>query len=263
MLRISICDDDVQFCADLSGWLETKLADLQEEASITIYHDGAEFCEHWAKGKRCDLLFMDIEMQELDGISAGHFLRHRQTDEDVQIIYTSSNSTYAMQLFENRPFDFLLKPFREETFGVVMDRYLGYRMHGADFFHFITKRSTMTLRIGDIIYFETQRNRLLVHTATASYECYGKLDEVIGRAFASRFLRIHKSFYVNYAFIETLTAEEVRLTTGQVLQVSRSCRQEVLNQMSDLSAYALRLMKNTTQPSDKTANVGANAQQAE
>lgn len=70
-----------------------------------------------------DLLFLDIKLGGVDGVSVGQKLRQDILNEVTQIVYVSSKQGYAMSLFQNRPMDFLLKPVDQDTVDRIMQEY--------------------------------------------------------------------------------------------------------------------------------------------
>ena len=70
--------------------------------------------EHIRAGERYSLIFLDIEMELVDGISAARLIR--ETDRSVLFIYISGYDSYLKELFEVEPFRFLSKPLEKELF---------------------------------------------------------------------------------------------------------------------------------------------------
>lgn len=67
---------------------------------------GREYRERFEKGNRVDLLFLDIELVQNNGIAVGNFIRNELEDMQTRIVYISSKESYAMQLFKVQPLDF-------------------------------------------------------------------------------------------------------------------------------------------------------------
>ena len=114
MLKIAICDDDLGF----TGSLETMV--LEESRSIgirvdtNVFSDGKTLLKSIQSGERYGLIFIDIEMEQVDGISAARKIR--ETDRSVLFIYISGYDKYLKELFEVEPFRFLSKPLDKEKF---------------------------------------------------------------------------------------------------------------------------------------------------
>ncbi len=67
-----------------------------------------------AGGEYFGLIFLDIEMQYVNGIEAGKIIREKMKDELTKIVYISGSDNYAMELFQVRPLDFLIKPISKD-----------------------------------------------------------------------------------------------------------------------------------------------------
>ena len=93
MIRVAICDDDIVFTTRV----EELILDFGRAYSfeICIYFDGYTLLESMRQGNCFDIIFMDIEMKQIDGIRAAKTIR--EIDEDVQLIYISGYEEYALQ----------------------------------------------------------------------------------------------------------------------------------------------------------------------
>ena len=210
MLRIAICDDDKILVTQIEEMLNRYLDKKMIDRYIDIFYDGASLERIYEKGDRFDIIYLDIEMSGKNGIEAAKSIR--KLDRDVLLIYVSSYETYFMQLFEVEPFRFIKKPIKETEFEEVID--LAYERI-----------------IEEDAYFEYKYNKTIVniHTEESTYRYYGKLDEVERRLIQNKipFLRIHKSFYVNFHFVDKITFSKLILSDGTVLQISQD-RQNII-----------------------------------
>ena len=100
MFQIAICDDDKIFCEYFRECLEAVIKKMNIECNISIWYSGAQLQEHLINKNRVDLIFLDIVLVESNGVSIGKFIRENLLDYQVQIVYISNESGYAMQLFE-------------------------------------------------------------------------------------------------------------------------------------------------------------------
>ena len=202
MLKIAICDDDLGF----TGSLETMV--LEESRSIgirvdtNVFSDGKTLLKSIQSGERYGLIFIDIEMEQVDGISAAWKIR--ETDRSVLFIYISGYDKYLKELFEVEPFRFLSKPLDKEKFRRYFKEACQRIGETEVFFQFTFNRELRKVPLKDVVYFES-RNRV-VHIffgdGSTTY-FYGKLSDVEKELAESRryFLRIHQSFLVNYDYI--------------------------------------------------------------
>ena len=100
MIRIAICDDENVFVSQV----ENILLELCEEESINIdidvFYSGNALAKEIAEGIRYDIIYLDIQMANGDGISAANKIRN--VDENVIFIFVSGYDKYMIELFENQ-----------------------------------------------------------------------------------------------------------------------------------------------------------------
>lgn len=226
MLSIAICDDDTRFCKALQQIVQHYLQSVNAESSIEIYLTGEELCTAFEQ-LHFDLIFLDIELTGINGVGVGQILR--QKTQEVQIIYVSSKEEYAMQLFQNRPFDFLVKPITLKRLNAVLDTYFQVFPIADRYFIYTADRRKQQVAVSEILYFESLRKQLRIVTASQEIMFYAKLTDILSESFSKRFLRIHQSFLVNIQYIAEFRYGEITLTNGSVLPISRSYQNTVHN----------------------------------
>lgn len=224
MLRIAICDDDVKFCELIKKMLENYLQTIHADFDIRIYLTGESLCFDYYE-LNFDLIFLDIELTGINGVGIGQMLR--QQSQNVQIVYVSSKEEYAMQLFQNRPFDFLVKPVTKQRFNVLLDTYFQVFPIADRYFQFVTDRCKKQIAVKEIVYFESIRKQLRIVTEKQEILFYAKLTDVLNEPFSKQFLRIHQSFLVNTQYISEFRYGEVKLSTGSLLPISRGYQDTV------------------------------------
>ena len=227
MLRIAICDDDKILVTQIEEMLNRYLDKKMIDRYIEIFYDGASLERIYEKGDRFDIIYLDIEMSGKNGIEAAKSIR--RLDRDVLLIYVSSYETYFMQLFEVEPFRFIKKPIKETEFEEVIDFAYERIIEEDAYFEYKYNKTVGKVLIRKIMYFESAGRIVNIHTEESTYRYYGKLDEVERRLVQNKipFLRIHKSFYVNFHFVDKITFSKLILSDGTVLQISQD-RQNII-----------------------------------
>lgn len=162
MLNIAICDDDIQ----ITGKIERLLQDIAKrnfvDTEIEVFWNGKSLADAIAAGERYDVIYLDIEMDKEDGISAAR--RIRTYDKNVRIIYVTSHESYMRESFEVRPFQFLVKPvtdkIMEKCFKSVYED-----INSEDFyFRYSYQRMNHKVPIKDILYFESNKRKIFIVT---------------------------------------------------------------------------------------------------
>lgn len=97
--------------------IETMLNQIADQLNIhveiSVWFSGETLQDYLNKGNRVDLVFLDIELMRLSGIDLGHYIRKELNNINIQIVYISSKTSYAIKLFKTQPYDFLIKPIKE------------------------------------------------------------------------------------------------------------------------------------------------------
>lgn len=227
MLRIAICDDDETLCASL----EQMLLEYGKQHLLTIetevFYSGEAMLQPLKRKEQYDIVLLDIELYQINGIEVGAYIRNELNNQKLQIIYVSGKEQYAMQLFPNRPFDFLVKPVTYAQIAACMDQYRSIYDAQPQYYQFMAEKREYKVAASEILYFESIGRMLCVHLTDGERELYGKLDSIAQEAFAADFLRIHKSFLVNPTYVVCYYADEVRMSDGAKLPISRSHQKQV------------------------------------
>lgn len=212
MLRIAVCDDEKKFAGELETLIAQEMENLGIQVETEVFFDGEPLLKELNRGARYDLMFLDIEMEQLDGISVARQIR--KTDRTVLFIYISGYEQYLKELFEVEPFRFLSKPLDKELFRrYFRDAVQRIREEDA-YYEFSFNKIVQRVPFQDILYFES-RNRIIYVFMKDGTEkqFYGKLSEV-EKELAGRgqcFLRIHQSFLINYNYVKRIEFTNITL----------------------------------------------------
>ena len=229
-MKILVCDDEQMFCDDLVHMLR-EYAEVKGFAiEVESVCSGIE-AENRLKAAEYDLLFLDIEMKGLNGVILGKKIREEYQDYLLQIIYISSKQEYAMQLFRVRPFAFLIKPVLKERLFCVMDEFMRVREKQEELFIYRKKGSLHQCRVKNILYFESQEKKIIIHMLQGTDEFYAPLKEVSKSLADFHFFRCHHSFLVKYENVQAFYADHLILVNGERLEISQGKRSQVRDLM--------------------------------
>ena len=176
-----------------------------------------------------DLLFLDINMPDLDGLSFIPMLNPKP-----MIILTTAYDQYALKAFELEVKDYLLKPFSFERFYKSVLRL--YQEHGSrqqpekkevkpevvkesDYVFLKVGHRIQKLAIQEIIYIEGMKDYLRIHTAREKIMTllnFTKLEELLP---AAKFARVHRSFMVAIDKIDHIEKGRIRIG-DQIIPIS-------------------------------------------
>lgn len=188
-----------------------------------------------------DLVFLDIELESnLTGLEVAKQLQNQLPD--IILVFVSSYTKYISSALHLRTFQFLLKPVDDSLFQEEFERCINQYRGEHNLFHIYQDGEVIDIEMRDIIYIGSNKRKLLVYDRRGKvYEMYGKISEQEERLAIHHFIRVHKSFIVNFRYIKKIKSEMVWLSgTGEgdpiILPVSRRCKEEAQKQYK---AYCL------------------------
>lgn len=226
MIKITICDDDKEMCRLLSDTISQKLDSFHESYRITCHTHAAGLL---AAPPDSDLLFLDIRMPGTGGISLAKQLRKQNFSG--AIIFVTVLKDHMLDAFEVEAFDYLCKPIDEIRLENALKRFLKRRDSQKEANLLIrTANRCRTIRLCDIYYCEVINRKIYLHTADGTVDYYGKLKEV-ERQLDDRFIKCHRSYIINLAFLQEYAGGQILLKNGNQIPVSRSHHQTLLNAM--------------------------------
>ena len=190
-----------------------------------------------------DLLFLDVQMPGMNGLD---LLRRLGSFDSMAVVFVTAYDRYAIQAFESRALDYLLKPYTDERFLQVLERArahirdrtltrLGARVvemladtqpRARDTIAIQEGRRTLLVRVDDIDWIEAADYYVRVHAGGKTHLLRESLKSLEATLDAQRFVRAHRSALVNIDRVEALeklpSGDAVAvLSTGERVRVSR------------------------------------------
>ena len=246
MIRIAICDDDIIMTTTIEEMLYTIGKEQSIRLSCEVFFDGAALVEHIRQDNFYDLIYLDIEMRGVNGISAAESIRNMEVP--ALIVYVSNYEKYLKELFNTEPFRFLSKPLNPDDFRAVFMAAYKRISHKTEYFSFTYKKSLIKIPLNRIHYFESNNRVIHIHLAR-SFKCeqtefeqgkhrfYGKMNDIEADLSYSnsRFIRIHQSYLVNFDYIKSMNFNSVTMVDGAVLHISEDRERNVRTKFCTMS----------------------------
>lgn len=228
MYKIGICDDDYAFCGQIEQYVKNAAEVLSLTVEPEIFLSAEDYLKYLSENPPLDILFLDIELGQTDGIAIGQKIRAQLENEVTQIVYVSAREHYAIQLFQNRPMDFLVKPITQSDITRVLTQYQRLFSHKKYFFEYHIGKAFRRIAEDDIMYFQCESKKIRIFTKRKTDEAfYAKMSELDKQLNPDKFLAIHKSYIVNINYVSEYRLKEVIMTSGAVLPISQAFRKEV------------------------------------
>ena len=210
-----VCDDEREI-ADL---VAEKLREFYpDECEIKCYTDGKILLEDSAR-ELFDAFFLDIRMPTLDGFTLAEKIR--ADNPFAKIIFVTNHTELAHIGYLYGAFRYVRKFALEELREAVLSLKREFDLQ-SEFLLLKTPFGEVVADVNSIRYFEVKGHRVTAFFDDTEERVSGTLNEYEERLKNIGFIRIHKSFLVNFRFIESIGKTTVTLTDGTALLLSRN-----------------------------------------
>ena len=221
-MRIAVCDDSPKFLEQVSDMVERWSQQCGIPTEIYRFDNGDALLAKNAV-THMDIIFLDIIMPLQNGIDTAKELR--QNDNAVKIIFLTSSPEFALQSYEVKAQNYLLKPF---DYGKIKET-LDDCSHGFD-----TEAKNIVLKTAfgyqklyfhDIEYLEAQNKRVVFYLRTGKTvevaESLHSLEERL--SINDGFFKCHRSYLVYIPNVDHFSMTEIITKTGRSIPIARDC----------------------------------------
>jgi DNA-binding LytR/AlgR family response regulator len=187
-----------------------------------------------------DLIFLDINMPEISGLSFA-----KSINKNIKVIFTTAYREYAIDGFNLQAVDYLLKPISKERLLQAVNKYLGENSlntsepsveivyEKSDFIFVRADRKMMKINFSEINYIESFSDYLKFHLDDKIIITRETITSIEAKLPKTNFLRIHRSFIVCIAKINSFTNEFIEVNK-KALPISRSYKKDVLARLENV-----------------------------
>lgn len=230
MIRVAIVEDEDAAAGQLAQCLEKFGAASGQAFSSARFSDAVSFLEDYQP--IYDLIFMDIKMPGMDGMTAAR--RLRSMDGVTVLIFVTNMVQYAVNGYEVDALDFIVKPVRYPSFEMKMKRAIqALRMKKGSEVLLSLDGVKKVLPSVSIHYIEVMNHDLTYHTEEGVFRTRGKLGAAEQQLPAESFFRCSVSYLINLRYVTQVSGDTVQVA-GNELPVSRGKRKEL---MTAIAAY--------------------------
>lgn len=204
--KIAICDDDAIVHRQIKKLLEGEF----QKYVIDEYNSGEELVK---SEKKYDLIFLDIEMDKLNGLRTAKLLRNKKRED--YIVFLTSHLEFMSEAFKVKAFRFLSKPIQEEKFFEALKE--------AEKEKFIDEKIVVPslgmkymIDQRDIVYIESLGDGTCVYTEEGEYVTTKTLkywEEALNQV---RFFKIHKSFLIGMQYVKIVSQTHVQMGVKEI-----------------------------------------------
>lgn len=229
MFRILIVEDEDATAHTLQEYVERYAHEHEIEAQVVRLASALDLPEQAA---HADLVFLDIELPQINGMDAA--LELRQHNTTTLIIFVTNLAQYAVKGYQANALDFVVKPFTYYDLALRLDRALQVlRQRRTRSIAVHTREGMRLFPASDLVFLDSNRHDVVYHLANGTtVSARGSLKGAGDALGGSPFLRISSGCIINMAHVRGLRDAEVTLSTGDVVWMSRANKKRCLEEIT-------------------------------
>ncbi len=209
VMKILICDDEKQYIDKLKQYVDDYMrfkcvkyeTDLVSDPKLVLNNNTVY-----------QLVFLDIQMNEIDGISLAKVLKTRNSK--VVIFFVTSFKNYQDDAMDIRAFRFFEKPINPERLYSGLDKAMEYIDESYIDFYIYTNNEHKKILTDEVVYVERSNRQITLVTTHGNYTTRETFDDWCNILQNSFFYRVHKSFIVNLHYITSYKYTELWINSN-------------------------------------------------
>lgn len=230
MFKIAICDDENLFTEELKEMISGYMMEKGLVFEIDTYNSGEALVELGIEVVRYTVVFLDINMDKVDGIKTAEMIR--KVSREVFIVFVTAYVDYSLEGYRLDVVRYLLKGnanFQSKV-NECMDAIIDKMNYSVTKREFDFKEGRKEISLERLLYIESKLHMLEFHVMEEDmkvYTMYETLNVFETRLAENDFIRIHQSYLVNAKHIKNVVRCKVILTNGIELSIPKARYTEV------------------------------------
>lgn len=221
-LQIAVVDDNSSVIELIRGTISNGFKTYGIETEIETF-SGCRRLENRKKEISFDIIFLDINMPEIDGIDYARSLIDQENS--AKVIFVSSREERVFEAIQTQPFGFVRKSSFLNDISEVIERYVKSIKEDkyTTSIYITVHGKKKNFNIKNIAYFEGCGANQIIHLLTTKEveEASSSMENIEKQLTPFGFMRIHKGYIVNFFAISGFDKNDVILVTGERLPISR------------------------------------------
>lgn len=214
-MKIAICDDQMAMHTELKKRLENY---AKKRNLIMIYNDYTNGFDLISSQNEYDIIFMDYQMAEIDGLETARQIRKKNTE--TAIIFLTSFPDIVFDTFEVNAYRFLVKPIDDKKLESALDSFLADNDE-SNYILIKTDDSNKKININDIIYIEASDKYCNIRTNEGTVLFKKTLSEIEKMLPEDKFFRCHRTYLVGFRHIVSHTSTDILFDNKERALISR------------------------------------------
>lgn len=225
MIRIAVVDDEMNILQYIFDKIDNIVHDLSYSATIKSFSDSKEFLEENSK-EYFDIIFLDLEMPEPDGMQTAALIRSEHINAIIVVITNRDDLVY--DAFQYDVSAFIRKKHFEDEIADVIKRVYNKAQSKYTKYILKTENNEKVFYPNDIMYIESENHNVYLYDSNKSkIKVFYTLEKIMAIISDKYFIRCHSGYIVNFNYVFSVNKDNILLTNGTSLPLSRGRKKEV------------------------------------
>ena len=212
MYKIAICDDNVEQTGITEKIILDFFATIDRKIEIDVFFKPETLLNVMSEPKNnYQLIFLDIEMQGINGIEVAK--RLRALEKEFLLVFITGYDNYMLESFEVLPFRYVLKPIDSEKMEPILQQLVFELDHHNQYLFYKIGKQHYQLRIRDIVVISSELGRKVKVKSVdeSEIEFYFKLKELLKILPSSYFFQVNRGVIINLNYITGIIGDQITL----------------------------------------------------
>lgn len=214
-MKIVICDDDAHYVEQLYIHITEYMKNRFIECDITTTTNPISIVK---SDKKFDLAFLDIQMDQIDGISLAKELKRRNSR--LALFFITNYNEYQDDAMDLQAFRYFSKPFNLNRLYAGLDKAMEYIDGAYVDIYLCGDGAQRRILTDDILYVMRDNRHVVMVTKNGSFNTKESFDEWCSKLPALFFYQVHNSFFVNLHYVDVYAYSELILSNGDRIPIA-------------------------------------------